>query len=110
MQVLHFGGKKRANNSGGYMFDIGIKYNIDLIGTSRRNENFNVLSQVLDSDTQASKDGHEEWFGNTFRVNGSYNLQDFIVFATANDLRLAISESDGSNHETLVARDSSSSL
>lgn len=110
MQVLHFGGKLQAKNSGGSMFDVGIKYTVDLISRDRINENTIILEQKLDSNTQAQKDAHEEHFGNAFRVNERYTVADFKNFATANGLRLAITNSDGSNHETLVANDSSSSL
>jgi hypothetical protein len=110
MQVLHFGGKLQAKNSGGAMFDIGIKYTIDLISRDRISENTIILQQKLDSDTQAQRDAHEEYFGASFRVNERYTVADFKTFATANGLRLAITDSDGSNHETLVANDSSSSL
>lgn len=110
MQILHFGGKLQANNSGGSMFDVGIKYTVDLISRDRITENTVILEQKLDSNTTAQKDAHEEHFGNAFRVNERYTIADFKDFATSKGLRLAITDSDGGNHETLVANDSSSSL
>lgn len=110
MQVLHFGGKLQAKNSGGSMFDVGIKYTVDLISRDRITENTIILQQRLDNDNQAQRDAHEEYFGSSFRVNERYTIADFKNFATTYGLRLAITDSDGSNHETLVARDSSSSL
>ena len=115
MQILHFGGKLQSKSAlAGDMFDVGIQYLIDLISQTRTNENFTIIQQTIDDDAAMSvadkKAAHEEIFGATFRVNGVYKLRDFIDFANTNLLRLAIKNSDGSNHETLVANQSSSSL
>lgn len=111
MQRLMFGGKLQSKSAlAGSMFDVGIKYTIDLVSQNRLNENFTILSQTFDNDNADQRNAHEEHFGATFRVNGVYKLRDFIDFANTNALRLAISNSDGSAHETLVANDSSSSL
>jgi len=111
MQYFSFGGKLNSQSAlAGSNFDVGIKFHVDLISEDRQNENFVILSQTIDSNTDAQRRAHDEWFGNTFRVGGMYKVRDFIDFANTNSLRLSIRNSDGSNKETLVAQDSSSSL
>lgn len=122
MQILSYGGKLQGKNSGGAMFNVAINYEIDMTDHDRTpGQNFVVLQQTIDDGTNdtdvdgsaANKllvDQHEEHFGNTFRVNERYTLNDFITFAKAKNLRLAIKDSNGAHHETLVSRDASDSL
>ncbi len=112
MKVLHYGGKLQSKVAlAGSMFDVGIKFTTDITQNSYdRGIDCNILQQTIDSDTANQRNAHEEWFGNSFRVNGKYKLGDFIDFAQTNNLRLAIADSNGANHETLYAADSSSSL
>jgi hypothetical protein len=112
MKTLHFGGKKQSKVAlAGSMFDVGIKYTTDITQNNyNRGISCIILQQTIDSPTASQKNAHEEIFGGSFRVNGKYKIGDFIDFAQTNGLRLAIADSNGTNHETLFAADSSSSL
>jgi hypothetical protein len=121
-QKIKFGGKAQGKSSGGSMFSVDMNYNIDMVDHDRiPGQNCTILSEHVggatnDTDvdgTAANKllqEQHAELFGGSFRVNQTVTLGAFIDFATTNNLRLAIVDDNGANHETLVARDASDSL
>ena len=107
MQILKFSGGARHSDFTGQNFSVGISYTVEMISTDRLSENFIILQQVIDDED--TKNQHEEFFGNTFRVNERYNLVTAKAFATDNNLVLTIKHSDGSDKETLVDGSSSNS-